>query len=76
MVSESRVEAMYALPAVMERANGEKFRSTAWANFRRWRVEGWSDVPRVSIEIVGFFSNLNELLEEYAKVYKILEESK
>lgn len=70
-----RVEAAYALPAVMERGNGEKFHGTAWANSRRWRVDGWPDVPRVSTEIREFFGNIDEFLEEEAKVYKALGES-
>ena len=69
------VEAVYALPAVMERGNGEKSYGTAWANSRRWRVGGWSDVPRVSTEIRGFFDNIDEFLEEETRVYKALEES-
>lgn len=71
-----RVEATYALPAVMERGNGEKFYGTAWANSRRWRVDGWSDVPGVAQEIQEFFDNIDEFLEEEAKVYKVLEETK
>ena len=70
------VEATYALPAVMERGNGEKFYGTAWANSRRWRVGGWSDIPQVSTEIREFFDNIDEFLEEEAKVYKALGESK
>jgi hypothetical protein len=70
------VEATYALPAVMERGNGEKFYGTAWANSRRWRVDGWSDVPGVAQEIREFFDNIDEFLEEEAKVYKVLEETK
>lgn len=73
--SGGRVEAVYALPAVMERENGEKFYGTAWANSRRWRVDEWSDVPQVSKEIREFFDNIDEFLEEEAKVYKVLEES-
>ena len=69
------MEATYALPAVMELGNGEKFYGTAWANSRRWRVDGWSDVSRVSEEIREFFDNIDEFLEEEAKVYKVLEES-
>lgn len=71
-----RVEAVYALPVVMERGNGEKFYGTAWANSRRWRVDGWEDVPRVSVEIKEFFDNIDEFLEEEAKVYRALEEAK
>lgn len=71
-----RVEATYALPAVMERGNGEKEYCTAWANSRRWRVDGWSDVPGVSMKIREFFDNIDEFLEEEAKVCKILEEAK
>ena len=70
-----RVEAAYALPAVMERPNGEKFYGTVWARSRRWHVDGWSDVPRVSVEIREFFDNTDEFVEEEAKVYKILEGS-
>lgn len=71
-----RVEATYALPAVMERANGEKEYGTAWANSRCWRVNGWADAPGVSRKIRGFFGNTDEFLEEEAKVYKIIEGSK
>lgn len=71
-----RVVARYALPAVMELGNGEKEYGTAWANSRRWRVDAWADVPRVSTEIRGFFGNTDEFLEEEAKVHKALEESK
>lgn len=71
-----RVEATYALPAVMERADGEKEYGTAWASSRRWRVNGWEDVPRVSVEIREFFDNTDEFLGEEARVYKILEGSK
>ena len=70
------VEATYALPAVMERGNGEKFYGTAWANSRRWRVDGWPDVPGVAREIREFFDNIDEFLEEEAKVYNVLEETK
>lgn len=56
--------------------NGEKFYGTAWANSRCWRVGGWSDAPRVSVDIREFFDNIGEFLEEEAKVYKILEEPK
>ena len=71
-----RVEATYALPAVMESGNGEREYGTAWANSRRWRVNGWEDAPWVSTEIRKFFNNTDEFLEEGAKVYKALEESK
>ena len=72
---KGRVEATHALPAVMERGNGEKFYGTAWASSRRWRVDGWSDVPGVSTEIREFFDNIDEFLEEEARVYKALEEA-
>lgn len=75
-VRGGRVEATYALPAVMELGNGEKEYGTAWANSRRWCVGGWPDVPRVSVEIREFFDNIDEFLEEEAKVYKILGEAK
>lgn len=74
-VRGGRVAATYALPAVMELGNGEKEYGTAWANSRRWRVDGWSDVPKVSAEIREFFNNIDEFLEEEAKVYKALGES-
>lgn len=69
-VNRDRVEAVYALPAVMERGDGEKFYGTAWANSRRWMVT--DDVSR---EIREFFDNIDEFLEEEAKVYKALGES-
>lgn len=73
-VSKGRVKATYALPAIMERA-GEKEYGTAQANSRRWRADGWSDVPAISVGIQKFFDNIDEFLEEEAKVYKILEET-
>lgn len=69
----NRLKATYALPAVMELGDGEKEYGTAWANSRRWRVDGWDDVPRVSMEIGKFFDNIEEFLEEETKVYRILE---
>ena len=69
-----RVEAVYALPAVMEMANGEKFHGTAWANSRRWHVGGWGDIPRVSKEIREFFDNDEEWDREEAGVRKTPEE--
>lgn len=68
-----RVEAMYALPAVMERADGEKEYGTVWANSCCWRVDEWSDVSRVSTKIREFFDNIDEFLEEEAKVYRVLD---
>ena len=68
-----RVEATYALPAIIELGDGSREFGTEWANSRRWRVEGWSDIPKVSTEIREFFNNYDEYLEEEAKVYKILE---
>lgn len=62
-----RVEATYALPVVVAGEYG-----TAWASSRRWRVGGWSDIPKVSAEIREFFDNEDEYLEEETKVYKIL----
>lgn len=72
-VKSDRVKATYALPAIMERGNGEKFYGTAWANSRHWRVGGWADVPTIATGIREFFDNIDEFLEEEAKVYKILE---
>ena len=68
------VRAVYALPAVMEGANGEKSYGTAWAGSRRWRVGGRSDVSRASAEICEFFDNTDEFLEEEAKVYRIIDD--
>ena len=73
-VRGGRVEAVYALPAVLERGNGEKEYGTAWANSRHWRVDGWSNVPQVAAAIHGFFDNTEEFLEEEAKVRRILGE--
>ena len=67
------VAARYALPAVMERGNGEKFYGTAWAGSRRGRVDGWSDVSSVAADIREFFNDTDGLFEEEA--HKILEES-
>lgn len=72
---KGRVKAMYALPAVMELGSGEKEYGTAWANSRHWRVDGWSDVPRVAVAIREFFDNTEEFLEEEAKVHGILGEA-
>ena len=71
-----RVEATYALPAVVELGNGEKEYGTAWANSRCWQVGEWSDIPVVSICIQEFFSNIEEFCGEEAKVYKAIEEGK
>lgn len=67
-----RVEATYALPAVMERA-GEKEYGTAWASSRRWNVNGWSDVPLAAAGIRKFFENDEEFHEEEVRVHEILE---
>ena len=48
------VKAGYALPAVMTLANGEQEYGTVWARCRRWNVNDWVDVPRVSIGIRDF----------------------
>ena len=70
-----RVVARYALPAVMERGNGEKFYGTAWAGSHRWHVSGWADVPSVAADIRKFFNNTDRLFEEEdEKAHKILEE--
>lgn len=74
-VRGSRVKAAYALPAVMERGDGEREYGTAFANSRCWRVHRWSDVAQVYDEIQEFFENTDEFLEEEAKVEKILENS-
>lgn len=74
-VCGNRVEATYALPAVLERADGEMEYGTAWANSRRWSVAGLEDVPGISVNISEFFENIDEFLEEEAKVYKVLEGS-
>ena len=69
-----RVAARYALPVVVELGNGEKKYGTAWANSRRWCVNGWVDVPSVAADIRKFFDNTNGLFEkEDEKVHKILE---
>ena len=68
------VKARYALPAVMTLANGEQEYGTVWARCRRWNVNDWVDVPRVSIGIRDFFGNDDEFLEMEAAVHKILEE--
>lgn len=75
-VRGSRVKATYALPAVMELGNGEKEYGTAWANSRCWRVDGWSNIPAVSIGIQKFFDNIEEFCGEEEKVCKAVEESK
>ena len=72
-VQGTSVEATYALPAVMERSDGEKEYGTAWANSRRWCVGGWVDASEVSAEIREFFHNIDEFLEAEAEVYKSLE---
>ena len=71
-VRGSRVKATYALPAVMERADGTKEHGTAWGNSRRWNVDGWSDVPEISARIRKFFDNTDEFLREEHRVYEIL----
>lgn len=68
-VRGSRVQATYALPAVV--GLGEF--GTAWAGSRCWRVGGWDEVPEVSAGIRKFFDNDDEYLEEEARVYEILE---
>lgn len=70
-----RVEATYALPAVMERADGGREYGTVWAESRHWRVDEWARVPEISARIRGFFDNTEEFCKEEAKVYRILEES-
>lgn len=67
------VVARYALPVVVELANGEKRYSTMWAGFHRWHVDGWSDIPSVAADIREFFDNDFDLHEK--EVYKILEKS-
>lgn len=69
------VKARYALPAVMELGNGERRYGTAWANSRRWRVDGWSDVSPIVADIRKFFDNHGEFCREEAKVHRILEGS-
>lgn len=64
----SQVRATYALPVVVAGEYG-----TAWANSRRWHVDGWSDIPKVSAGIREFFDNEDEYLEEENEVYRILE---
>ena len=71
-VRGSRVKATYALPAVMERGDGEKEQGTAWGNSRRWNVNGWSDVPEISAGIRKFFDNTDEFLAEERRVHEIL----
>ena len=74
-VQGSRVEATYALPAVMERGDGGREYGTAWANSRRWNVVGWASVPGISAGIREFFNNEDEFSAEEAEVNRILEGS-
>jgi hypothetical protein len=73
-VQGSRVEAVYAVPAVVEYGDGKRGYGTAWADSRRWKCD-WVDVPRVSADIREFFNNTDEFLNEAAKVRRILEGS-
>lgn len=75
-VRGSSVQAVRALPAVIELVDGSREFGTEWADSRRWRVGGWSDILRVSDEIRKFFDNESEYLEEESKVYEILEAAK
>lgn len=70
-VQGSRVEALYALPIVVDDGDSPRY-GTAWANSRRWVVTGWADVPGVSADIREFFNNADEFYAEEAKVYEIL----
>lgn len=69
------VGARYALPTVVTQADGERRYATMWANYRRWRVGGWSDVSSVAAGIQKFFDNDKEFCQEEEKVYEILGES-
>lgn len=72
----SHVKATYALPVAVTTADGTVRYGTAWASSRQWRVDGWSDVTQVSVEIQKFFDNLDEFIEREEKVYKIIDGDK
>ena len=67
------LKAMYALPAVFERADGEKTWGTCWARSRLYALGSWDRVVEAATAAHSFFDNRNEWLAEDRAVWRLLE---